>query len=127
MALITAADVTGYTAFDSVKTRTPAALDFDIIQAQQDIFAFAGHKFTDATKYNPLPGEVKLAFIKVAEYYALVNGDESFAKGIKSEKIGDYQYSVGEGKLQSFSLANLLDGHIQATGKSGFRFGMKSL
>lgn len=124
--MIEPADLIGYTAFDVVKQRATEALKFDIIQAKQDIFAFTGQTFTDP-KYAPtLPDEVKLAFIKVAEYYALVNSDESLVKGIKSEKIGDYSYQVGEGKLQSFSLDNLLAGHI-ILGKSGLRFRMRSI
>jgi hypothetical protein len=124
--LIQPEDVTGYTAFDVVKNREPEKLTFDIVQAQQDIFQYCGHKFTDA-KYSTLPDEVKLAFIKVTEYYALINSDESIVKGIKSEKIGDYQYQIGEGRAQTISLSNMLYEHVLQAGKSGTRFRMRSI
>lgn len=126
MALISANDVINYTAFDSVKNRATYQLDFDIVQASQDIFKYCGHKFEDTAKYFPLPTEVKLAFIKLAEYYALINSDEGITKGIKSEKIGDYQYQVGDGKIQTVSLDSLLSEHVQSTGQSGFKFKMRS-
>ena len=119
--LISTNDVIDYSVFDVVKNRGVALLTYDIIQAQADIFDFVGHKFDDQTKYANLPEEVKLAFIKVAEYYALINSDESAVKGIKSEKIGDYSYSLGDERKQTFSLSTLLSGHVQSTGKTGLR------
>lgn len=125
--MISPAEVKDYTVFDSVKERADVQLSMDIIQAQQDIFSFAGHKFTDE-QYSTLPTEVKLAFIKLTEFYALTNSDESLAKGIKTEKIGDYQYSLGDGgTIQNFSLETLLSEHVQTTGQKRMRFKMRSL
>ncbi|MNN44976.1 hypothetical protein D3C81_1592870 [compost metagenome] len=120
--IITPAEVRSYTAFDSVKARTDEQLEWDIVQASQDIYVFAGHDFTDPEKYpvDNFPKIVKLAFLKLTEYYALVNSSEAGTRGIVSEKIGDYSYQLGENSqvMQSFSLENLLAGHIQG-GKSG--------
>lgn len=124
--MIAPEDVKEYTSFELVKERTDDQLKFDIIQAKRDIFKYCGHEFED-DEYNPLPEEVKLAFIKMAEYYALVNSDESIVKGIRSEKLGDYSYTLGDGKLYTISLDALLIDHIKSSGKKGTMFRMRSL
>lgn len=96
MALITPQKVIDYTEFDDVKERAPNKLESDILQAQIELFAKVGHRF-EAPEYNPLPAEVELALIKLAEYYALVNSDESITKGYSSERIGDYSYTLANG------------------------------
>jgi len=123
MALITPEDIREYTIFDEVIERTDARLSYDIIQAQQDVFAFVGHRF-ELPIYTPLPEVVKLALVKVSEYYALINSDDSLVKGFKSEKIGDYSYTAGEGsETSSISLSNLLKDYVlpSAGGKLHFR------
>ena len=94
--LITPADVIGYSVFEQVKGREEKLLEQDILEAEIEVRKIAGHDFS-APEYTPLPAEVKLALQKLAQYYALVNSDESLSKGIKSEKIGDYSYTVSEG------------------------------
>lgn len=128
--MISPQDVKDYTVFASVKERTNPQMEMDILQAQQDIFSFAGHKFDDAIKYATLPVEVKLAFIKLTEYYALTNSDESLAKGIKTEKIGDYSYTIsdnGSSSAQKFSLSTLLADHILSVGTKRMTFKMRSI
>lgn len=125
--MVTPADVRAYTVYASVKARTDEHLTYDILQAAHDVYAFVGHKFEDP-KYVVLPAVVKLAFIKVAEYYALVNGDESIAKGYTSEKIGDYSYTInGKSAPQKFSLSTLLAEHAISEGTKRMTFRMRSL
>jgi hypothetical protein len=118
-----------YTAYETVKARADAQLAFDIIQAEQDIFSYCGHDFT-ADEYTPLPVPVKIALIKVTEYYSLINSDESGIKGYKSEKIGDYQYQVGDSAgtpiFARFALASLLKPFI-LPGKGGPRFRLRGI
>lgn len=107
MALITPEQVIAYTDFESVKARAPSKLASDILQAETELFTKAGHRF-DAPAYIPLPAPVELALIKLAEYYALVNSDESIAKGYSSERLGDYSYTLPDGRTISKPAIDLL-------------------
>lgn len=122
--MITPQQVIDYTSYDGVKNRTNDQLKFDIIQAREDIFKYCGHDFSE---YAKLPEEVVLAFIKVSEYYALINSDESIVKGIKSEKLGDYSYTLGDGAKQELKIGSLLDKYIKENARKGTRFKMRSL
>ncbi|OLN21855.1 hypothetical protein BTO30_12615 [Domibacillus antri] len=95
MYVITPAELKAYTVFPKVKNRTDALLEQDILEAVAEIHEIAGHDFT-APAYSPVPEKVKLATKKLAQYYALLNMDESLMKGLKSEKIGDYSYTAAE-------------------------------
>ncbi|WOI40397.1 protein YqbG [Bacillus altitudinis] len=94
--LISPEDVRAYTVFESVKNRSDELLESDIIEAEAEVFKIAGHDFT-SEKYQPLPEKAKIALIKMAQFFALINGDESIIKGYKSEKIGDYSYTLADG------------------------------
>lgn len=96
MGVITVQELKDYTTFDAVKSRSDGQLTDDIIQAEADIFDYVGHEFPP-TQYSPIPLRVKLACKKLAEYYALSALDESAVKGYKSEKIGDYSYTMADG------------------------------
>lgn len=98
--LITAEELGNYTVFDEVKDREDELLEQDILEAEVEVKGIVGHDFTDEA-YQPLPPEVRLAILKLAQYYTLINSDESLTKGIKSEKIGDYSYSVSETSANS--------------------------
>ncbi|WP_029878482.1 protein YqbG, partial [Bacillus subtilis] len=72
-----------------------------------------GHRFEDSL-YDPLPGKVKLALLKLAQYFALVNSDESASSSYQSEKMGDYSYTVsGEGGIQRPEVYHLLEEFIK--------------
>ncbi|WKL00904.1 DUF3199 family protein [Paenibacillus amylolyticus] len=101
MALITPQEIIDYTVFKKVKARAPQLLQMDILQAETEVFEEVGHDFSDATLYPVLPPAVRLALIQLGQYYALVNGDESIAKGIKSESIGGYSYTLDNGQIIS--------------------------
>lgn len=115
-------EVMDYTSFQSVKDRTSIQMDGDILQAEQDVFSFCGHDFSDEVFY---PEVVKLALIKLAEYYALVNSDESLVKGVTSEKLGDYSYTIN-GEVKTFSLATLLRNYVKEKGKKGTTFKVRA-
>lgn len=97
MPVITPVELRAYTSFDSVKARSDQQLTDDIIQAEADIFKYVHHKFP-TNEYPSVPPTVKLACKKLAEYYALSALDESSVKGYKSEKIGDYGYTMADDK-----------------------------
>lgn len=107
MPLITPEQVIDYTEFEAVKARAPNKLQSDILQAETELFSKAGHKF-DTPDYVPLPATVQLALIKLAEYYALINSDESIAKGYASERLGDYSYTLSDGRTVSKPAIDLL-------------------
>lgn len=98
--LISPEEVRAYTVFESVKNRSDELLESDIIEAEAEVFKIAGHNFSNE-KYQPLPEKVKIALIKMAQFFALINGDESIIKGYKSEKIGDYSYTLADGNAVS--------------------------
>ena len=87
--LITPDDIIQYSVIEAVKNRPQELLRQDILEAEQ----ITGHRFTDE-KYDPLPEKARLALLQLAQYFALKNGDESLLKGYKSEKLGDYSYTL---------------------------------
>ena len=127
-ALITPEQVIAYTEFDAVKAREPAKLESDILQAEIELFSKAGHKFSDS-QYIPIPDAVQLAVIKLTEYYALVNSDESMAKGYTSERLGDYSYTLSNGTNISKPSIDLLiaDYVLKAAPKRPVSFRMRAL
>lgn len=122
--MISPKDVKDYSEFSSVQTRSDPQLKFDIIQAKQDIFRYCGHDFSE---YEVIPEEVKLAFIKLTEYYAVINSDESRVKGIKSETLGDYSYTMEDGSKETLSLRSLLEDYVKDSGQRGTKFRIRTL
>ena len=91
---ITPADLKAYSTFEKVLSRPDDQLKMDILEAE----AYIQKKISKPlNEYVPLPDKLKLALLKVGQFFALVNGDESIVKGYKSEKIGDYSYTLGDG------------------------------
>ncbi|MBL4974812.1 DUF3199 family protein [Bacillus halotolerans] len=112
--LITPADLKGYTVFDCVKDRSDSLLTQDIIEATADITYQVGHDFSDP-EYDPLPETVQLALLKMAQYFALINSDESITKGYTTEKIGDYSYSLGNGSsIQKPDVYTLIKDYVKS-------------
>ncbi|WP_050184167.1 protein YqbG [Domibacillus robiginosus] len=111
--LITSEELVNYTAFDEVKNWEVDLLELDILEAEVEVKGIVGHDFTDEA-YQPLPQAARLAIHKLAQYFALVNSGESLTKGIKSEKIGDYSYTVsGIGGNKMPDVLNLLKPFIK--------------
>jgi hypothetical protein len=125
--MITPQDVKDYSVFDAVQNRSTTQLEYDILQAKEEVFKYCGHDFTDP-EYVTLPQSVTLALIKLTEYFTLINSDDSIIKGYTSETLGDYSYSLSDsGKKVSLNLSSLLDKHVKSTGKNGITFKMRSL
>ncbi|MCM2674089.1 protein YqbG [Alkalicoccobacillus plakortidis] len=96
--LITPSDVKAYTTFKKVKNRPEPQLEMDILEATTEAERYVGHDFSDTDIYDPLPTKVRLALLKLAQFYALINSDESIAKGYKSEKFENYSYTLADGE-----------------------------
>ena len=128
MALIVPQQITDYTEFEAVKERAPNKLNSDILQAETELFSKAGHRF-DKPPYPPIPPEVTLALIKLAEYYALTNSDESIAKGYTSERLSDYSYTLSDGQtIKKPAIDLLIADYIQkAAPKRPVSFRMRTL
>ncbi|MBL6007934.1 DUF3199 domain-containing protein [Bacillus halotolerans] len=110
--LIEPTDVAAYSVYDQVKNRPEELLAQDIIEAESEAALITGHSFTDSI-YDPLPEKAKLALLKLAQYFALVNSDESAASSYQSEKMGDYSYTVsGEAGIQKPDVYHLLEEFI---------------
>ncbi|OAT71883.1 protein YqbG [Parageobacillus thermoglucosidasius] len=124
--LITPADLKAYSVFDVVKERPDSLLEQDIIEAEVEIESIVGHDFSE---YDPLPEKAKLALLKMAQFFALVNSDESIVKGYKSEKIGDYSYTLGDGSvLRKPDVYGLLKEYIiESSTNESIKFRMRAL
>jgi len=91
---ITPADLKDYSTFEAVQNRPEPQLEMDILEAETYI---DGKLENLVSKHAPLPPKLRLALLKVAQFFALANSDESMVKGYKSEKIGDYSYTLADG------------------------------
>lgn len=107
---ITPIELKDYSTFEAVQNRPDAQLKMDILEAE----TYVNSKIEKPLiEYEELPIELKLALLKVAQFYALVNGDESIVKGYKSERIGDYSYTLTDGTSLSMpDVSNLLDNYM---------------
>jgi hypothetical protein len=109
--LITPTELKEYSEFDSVKERSNSLLEHDILEAEVAAEEIVGHDFAE---YSPLPPKAKLAILKLSQFYALINSDESIVKGYKSEKMGDYSYTLSDGNtLNKPDVSGLLKEYIQ--------------
>lgn len=130
--LITPKDIRDYTSFNDVRRRTDYQLEFDIVLAEQEVFSYVGHKFTDE-QYATLPVEVTVALVRLAEYNALVNSDESITKGYKSINLaGELQYQLPDGdpvnkSMIFISLKEHMDSGTAAPGETKVKFRMRFL
>ncbi len=107
---ITPEELKAYSVFEAVIERPDNRLEKDILEAE----TYVRKKISKPLEeHNPLPATLQLALLKVAEFFALVNGDESLVKGYKSEKIGDYSYTMADGSSMSIpDVSDLLDEFI---------------
>lgn len=111
--LITPDEIKAYTSFAAVKKRSEEQLKSDILEATVEAKGIVGHDFS-APEYTPLPDEVRLALIKLAQFYALINADESMTKGYKSERFENYSYTLPDGNsIRKPDLSSLLNDFIK--------------
>jgi len=123
--LITPSDLKAYSVFDVVKERPDELLEQDILEAEVEIESIVGHDFSE---YDPLPEKAKLALLKMSQFFALINSDESITKGIKSEKIGDYSYTLSDGQsIKKPDVYNLLKEYIEPSQIGSVNLRMRAL
>lgn len=107
---ITPADLKAYSVFEDVIDRADDLLEMDILEAETYIQKKIELRLSE---YDSLPSKLRLALLKVAQFFALTNSDESITKGYKSEKIGDYSYTLSDGSTMSIpDVSDLLDDYI---------------
>lgn len=112
MSLVSSIEVKDYTEFEVVKARCDNnKILHDILKAESEIYSICGHKFEE---YTTVPEQVKLACVGLAEYYALIAGEEGITKGYISERLSDYSYSMkSDGSLNKPVYMNLLREYIK--------------
>lgn len=124
---ITPEDVKNYSVFEDVQDRKSDLLKMDILEAE----TYLDSKLEESIEeHDPLPKKLELALLKIAQFYALVNSDESMAKGYKSEKIGDYSYTLSDGSQLSIpDVSNLIKDYEKEDESSsdGFFLRMRSI
>lgn len=113
---ITPQEIKDYSVFEDVIERSDALLEMDILEAETYI---EGRLKKPLGEFIPIPEKLRLALLKVAQYFALVNSDESIVKGYKSEKMGDYSYTLSDGSIMSIpDVSGLLDEYIEKDASS---------
>lgn len=90
MPILTPTEVRNRTSFLVVKNRTDEQLTDDILEAEAYI-----EEYTNTT-FDVVPEKVRVACMKLAQYYALYNSSEAMLKGYESEQLDDYQYKIGK-------------------------------
>lgn len=88
---ITPEELIEYTVLEKVRDRNPNLLEYDILEAETEITNIPGITIPEGSQ------KAKLALLKLAQFYALANQDESFDNNITSETIGDYSYTLADG------------------------------
>ena len=88
-------DVTAYSEYAQVQSRTQARLAIDIQRAEQYVIGYTKNDFSDE---ETIPENVKTAVILLAEAYAYKAGADSVTGGrrAKSETFDDYSYTADE-------------------------------
>ncbi|MGJ9460114.1 protein YqbG [Oceanobacillus sp. CF4.6] len=124
---ITPLELKAYTDFPTVKDREDSKIQSDILEAETHIEKKLGRPISD---FDPLPEKMKLALLKVAQFFALINSDESMVKGFKSEKIGDYSYTLKDGtSLAMPDVQDLISDYVaeDTSTDGGFFMRMRSI
>ncbi|WYU49970.1 DUF3199 family protein [Bacillus sp. FSL K6-0047] len=105
---ITPDDLKEYSSFSVIQKRSDVHLRNDIVEAEVEIKRLAGQDFSD---YEELPEAVKIATLKMAQYFALTNADQAMAKGIKQERFENYSYTL-EGREKP-DVSGLLSAYVK--------------
>lgn len=125
--MITPLELKSYSEFETVLERNDERLEQDILEATVEIESIVGYDFSD---YEEVPQKAKLAALKMAQFYALINSDEAMAKGYKSEKIGDYSYTLADGtSIRKPDVYHLLAEyiHVDQVDKGNIKLRMRAL
>lgn len=112
MPFLTPTEVKDFTEIAQIKSLPDNKVGYAILEAESEVFAHCGHDFSDQTKYPTLPDPVKLAILKLSQFYCLQTFDEATLKAIKSQNIGDYSYST-DGLIKP-DTHNLLSNYVES-------------
>lgn len=99
---VTPEQLRAYSSFKQVIKRSDEHLKNDIEEAYLDVRTYVGHNFEE---YETIPTDALTAVKKLAQYYALINSDESIAKGVKQERFENYSRTIevnGKPDVSSF-------------------------
>lgn len=121
---ITPAELKDYSTFKKVKNRSSEQLEYDILEAESYINDMLEKPIDE---HVPLPKRIRLALLKISQFFALVNSDEAMTKGYKSEKISDYSYTLADGSEMNIPSVQSLLGQYLKRSEKGFHFKVRSL
>lgn len=118
---ITPDELIAYTTFPEVEERSPELLQEDIIEATAEVERVVGHDFSDASKYpNGVPEPARIAYLKMAQFFALMNQDENVVKGILNEKVGNYTVQRADGSQEHYPpIEHLVSAYIEEENTGG--------
>lgn len=114
MSYITPKELKTYSEFESVQERSDEGLLLDIIEAESDLESTLRQPISVVLDVDgKLPEKLRIALLKLAQFFALINSDDSIQKGYTSEKMSDYSYTIGSGdSLKKPDIAGLINGFI---------------
>lgn len=114
MSYITPKELKTYSEFESVQERSDESLLLDIIEAESDLESTLRQPISEVLDVDgKLPEKLRIALLKLAQFFALINSDDSIQKGYTSEKMSDYSYTIGSGdSLKKPDIAGLINGFI---------------
>ncbi|MBC1233156.1 DUF3199 family protein [Listeria booriae] len=114
MSYITPKELKTYSEFESVQERSDESLLLDIIEAESDLESTLRQPISEVLDVDEkLPEKLRIALLKLAQFFALINSDDSIQKGYTSEKMSDYSYTIGSGdSLKKPDISGLINGFI---------------
>ncbi|MBC1209475.1 protein YqbG [Listeria booriae] len=114
MSYITPQELKSYSEFEAVKERSDDSLSLDIIEAESDLESTLRQPISEVLDVDEkLPEKLRIALLKLAQFFALINSDDSIQKGYTSEKMSDYSYTIGSGdSLKKPDISGLINGFI---------------
>lgn len=124
---VTPADITDYTEYPSVASRTAPKLAVDISRAEQYIISYTNNTFDT---YDEIPPSVKTAAILLAEAYAYNACLATRSTAMKSEQFDDYSYTMADAEpidISGLDIASLLDGYTVDKARQGVTMRMRKL
>ncbi|MBC6308122.1 DUF3199 family protein [Listeria sp. FSL L7-1582] len=114
MSYITPQELKSYSEFEAVQDRSDGSLLLDIIEAESELESTLRQPISEVLDVDEkLPEKLRIALLKLAQFFALINSDDSIQKGYTSEKMSDYSYTIGSGdSLKKPDISGLINGFI---------------
>lgn len=125
MSFITPEELIDFTPIEAIKNTPLYILDYYVEEAEAEVIAYCGHDFTDKDLYPITPNLVKLATLKLSQYYAILNSDEATIKAVRSQSIGDLSFSYDG--LQKPDIYHLLSKYRKVDGGGSVAFRLRSV